>query len=285
MIPNGTRPLIIQPRRVFHERFGSIASDTIPDFNVDTGLNGMPDQIVDGAPTECTGYTVADILTDVTKTVEDPDFSYAAALYLEGISSGTAGADFHLALQGAVAVGVLPSVLKTFSAKNVGELYASAWTNYPDVQKKAALQYVQNGTYNVLGNGDAFSSILSALYTGKIGISVGTPWFFDWEENIQGGIVQTPNPENFQNWHNWAIKGKKTINGIPYLMGKSWQGTRVGDNGWLYYSREAINTALAVQGSGAITIATTGSRWASLVGILLERYPQLFTILPKLISL
>src|SRR5436190_22775353 len=34
---------------------------------------------------------------------------------------------------------------------------------------------------------------------------------------------------------------------------KSWQGTTVGDNGWLYFSREVVNVVMSIKGTVAYT--------------------------------
>lgn len=289
-IKNGTRPAKnIHKERRWHDHFFGVIPANIPDFNLDSGLNGMPDQNADGAPFECVGYTTSDIGTDVIGKIQDPDFSYAASRYVSGDGAeGIGGTSFHGGLQGAVALGFLQKSLATVSASVQGEKYVSDWNNWPAQLKKTALASAQNGILNVLGMGDDFDSILSACYTGKIGISIATAWYLNWDVTaVKYGIVQAPsNPQDVSNlgWHNWAIKGKKTIDGIPYLIGKTWQGTSVGDNGWMYFSREAINGALSVQGSGALTLNPNAKRWASIIGILVQRFPALLSELPQLLN-
>lgn len=280
---NGTRPAKhLHYVRKFKHAFGGIE---IPDFNLDSGLNGMPDQEKDNAPYECTGYTAADILTDIFRTPFSPDFSYAAARYIAGDGpEGTQGTSFHAAGQSMVAVGGLNKNVAPINASQQGEKYISDWNNWNPSQR-FALSYIQNGLRNVLGLGDAFDSIRSAAFQGGIGISIGSPWFPEWTNNINGGIVQVPNlTGSYSTWHNYAVKGQKTINGVPYLIVKSWQGTRVGDNGWLYFSRETINAALSVPGSGALTIDKSAVRWISLLGILTQRFPALLSYLPALLK-
>lgn len=285
----GTRPARhIHKEKKWHDHYFGTSPAVIPDFNVDIGLT-IPDQAKDNAFYECVGYTVSDILTDMVKSHLDPDFSYAAARYIAGDGAeGTQGTSFHAGLQGAVAVGALAKSLSIISAEKNGEAFISNWDNWLDSLKETARDYVQNGLMNVLGQGDDFDSILSALYTGKIGISIGTPWYEEWSSDIQQGVVQTPhNALNIDGlgWHNWAIKGKKTINGIPHLIGKTWQGTRVGDNGWLYFSRETINDVLSVLGTGAITLNPNANRWVSLWGIVAQRFPLIMPLLPELLSI
>lgn len=285
MIVNGTKPLKKLPRKQFHRVFGSTAPDNIPDFNVDAGLT-MPDQNVDGAPTECTGYMSSDIMTDITKIVQCPDFMYAATLYLEGVGPTTEGADFHVALQALVALGSLPINLANLSALKQGELFVANWTNWADVLKTAARKNVQNGTLNLLGNGDPFDSIMSAVYTSKLAGSLGSIWYEEWNNVGPDGIL--PMPANIEGttyspWHNYAAKGKKTISTTKYIPLKSWQGTAIGDKGWLYMSREVANAVFAVQGTGAIGLNPNAMRWASLIGILVQRFPALLPDLPQLL--
>lgn len=285
MILHGTRPARhISRERIFHKHFGGVATAALPDFNLDAGLT-MPDQEADNAPTECVGYTAADILTDITKVPIDPDFSYAAARFVSGDGPGTEGASFHAGLQGLIAVGGLMTHDATFHALDRGELFVSDWNNWQPYQKTKALLSAQNGLYNVLGNGDNFSSILSALYTGRIAVSLGSPWFKEWQGLPAESILPMPADMQLQAisaytpWHNYAAKGQKTINGQKLIPIKSWQGH------WLYMPQDVANAVFALAGTGALTLNPKANRWWSLVGILLQRFPQLITHLPQLLNL
>jgi len=281
----GTRPSKHAHAEKKFQHFAGVLE--IEDFNLDTGLTGMPDQNKENAPYECVGYTVAEMLTTILKTPIDPDFSYSAARYIAGDGKeGTQGTSFHAGLQGAIGLGGLPKSLAVFSAATRGEEYVSDFGNYLASLKSAALANVQNGLRNVLGQGDDFDSILSAAYTSKIPVSIGSPWYDEWSTNIQGGVVQKPYVDGvYPGWHNYAMMGQKTIQGIPHLIIKSWQGTRVGDGGYLYFSRETINTALSEKGSGALTFDPKAVRWWSLVGILVMRFPFLLPMLPQLLKI
>jgi len=279
MIQNGTRPAKhLHYVRKF-EHFGGL---DVPDFNLDLGVS-HPDQDADGAPTACVGYTVSDIFTDIFGTYFSPDFSYAAARYLAGDGPGTDGTSFHAGMQAAVGVGGLLSSQATIQASAKGELFVSDWNNWSSDEKRIALTRVQNGIRNVLGLGDAFDSIRSAAYQSGIAISVGTPWFKEWDFE-KNPVLPTPVLDgNYSSWHDYAVKGQKTINGVPYLKAKIWVGLK-GDNGFVYLSREAINAAMKVPGSGALTFDKSAIRWVSLCGILVQRFPNLLPYLPKLLS-
>jgi hypothetical protein len=304
LIKGGTRPLRRQPRRHAHHVFGSTSPYSIPNFNLDMGWH--PDQMADNAPTECTGYTVAKILTDLTGIMRDPDWHYAAARFIEGAPPGVDGADFHAAMNGAVGVGSLPATAAILTAKHNGELTVSDWTNWDANQKALALKYVQNGTLNALGNGEPFDSILSASYTGKIGICIGSPWFPEWSaagignsftRNPDGsmsfgaGVTKTgimPKPLITQlgslGWHAYVVLGKDSTYKSEYAIAYPHQGDGFGEKGIVYFDRDTINAVLAIPGTGAITFNPYADHWASLIGIVLGRFPLAVPFAPQLLQ-
>ncbi len=67
-----------------------------------------------------------------------------------------------------------------------------------------------------------------------------------------------PTPDELNNyislgWHDWDGKGWNQIGAFPMLKGKSWQGTHVGENGWLYFPREVINVVMDLKYTVAYT--------------------------------
>lgn len=284
----GTRPARhIRRVKAFEHQFGAATLQAIPDFNVDPGLT-MPDQNLDQGFTECVGYTDADHLTDITHKTYIPDFSYAAARYISGEGAGTNGASFHAGMEALVGVGGAlwtdyhyPA---TYVAKDKGELFVSDFANWTDRVKAEALTHAQNGIRNVLTPGmDAFDAILLAAYQGHRGVSVGSPWMFSPPAQRAGNyqtwdaraICATPDMKLnyfFFPWHNYAIKGKKTFDGVPYAAVKSWQGTEIGDRGWLYFDRATVNGLMNMPQTGALTTDPDASRWASVVSIAIERF-------------
>lgn len=296
---NGTQPLSKPPKREFHRNFGGVTLAQIPDFNLDAGL-WMPDQDADGAFTECTGYTVTDIKSDWDKRLYSPDWQFAKTLQLANVSpliGAQNGADIHIAMQSAVVFGSLEAKMAPFTALLKGEQFVADINNWPfSPLNTEAIINAEIGTYNALGNGDAFSSILSAAYVNKMGVSVGTPWYQEWEQIGAGlgkmvpgnGIVSMPSDINdaqgLAPWHNWVIKGKKTIAGVEYAIGKSWQGKKYGDGGFHYIPREIINAVFAVSGTGAISFADNGSRFINLLIIFFSQTPQGLAILPEVLA-
>jgi hypothetical protein len=267
-----------------YPHFGAINPADIPDFDLGRNLS-LQDQEKDNAPTECTGYTAAHILSAIFNVRFSPDFSFAANRYITGEGPGVDGASFHGAMDALVGYGGLPLKDAPFDAKTTSELYISDFGRWsPTLPDSRA--YVQNGVRNVLGFGDAFDSILSAISQGGIPVSVGSPWFPEWTTGIDQGIVRMPDISNTQGdaWHNYTADGKTTINAVPYLIVYSHQGNRVGDDGKLYFSRETVNAALSIPGSGALSIDPHAIRFISLLGILAIRFPAILPQLPALVK-
>ena len=150
------------------------------------------------------------------------DFAYAAGLHLNGIASSIAGGDFHSSMQAAVMFGGQTQIAASIRAANVGEMEASEWTAWTPKDKAQALANAQNGTLNALGLADAFDSIRNALAQGKISVSMGSPWYSEWERNTGADGIM-PMPANVNNitglpWHNYKICGQKDHQqrAIPY---------------------------------------------------------------------
>lgn len=103
---------------------------------------------------------------------------------------------------------------------------------------------------------DSFDKIRSALYLNSAerrSVSVGTPWFNEWE-HAPAGILHDFVFTGNEPWHNWKICGWKQIAGQPYLIGKSWQGPNWGDRGYHYISRDTCNRVFALSGTAAFTV-------------------------------
>src|SRR5665213_1079275 len=231
MIRNGIKPLIKQPRKIFAHEFGGTLS--VPDFNLDSGL-WNPSQDALGMPTECTSFFIADTFTDLNKKLYYPGFSYGATMFTENIQPTIEGANPLAALQSAVIAGVLP---QNSAPQRNTELEDANWASWQPFSKTTALLNVAVDVHNALGYADAFTSILSTIWTGQVTVALCTPWYAEFEQTGADGIM--PMPANVNNvadlpWHCWAAKGQKTINGKPCGIGKSWQGPSFGDNGFSY---------------------------------------------------
>lgn len=228
---NGLKPIKRDVRDLsFHRNFGGVAPTQFPDeFSVDAGLT-MPDQNADALFEACTAYAQLDLCTDqdnkIYNTYRD---LYEKTLTLENAPFGQ-GCDMRDSL-------------------------------------KCLIVYYGRGAYYAVESSkfDWFDSIRSVMLTNfqtnniKCAVSCGTPWFPEWDiQHVNStGIIPTifTGDTDTLSWHNWAIKGWKTISGTPYLLAKTWQGRGYADAGWSYYPRETINAVMKIKGTGAFTVA------------------------------
>lgn len=288
---SGTRPAKnIHRVRPFEHQYGATTANILEDFNVDRG-GWNPDQLDDNRPYGCVGYTSADWFYDLTGSIFSHDFSLAAAKFIAGDRPDARGTSFHAGLDARVGMGGL-LFNQTGGLARSDESVAEDWTKWPDALRSRAHTYDQNGVRDVLGNGDAFDSVILACYQTKKGVAMGTPWMFEApDDDFQGSWTRwrsdftCPTPPPLQYflfpWHSYSIKGKKTINGEPYAIVKFWRASKAN---FVYFNRETINFLLAIPGTGALTIDDKASRWASLIGIIVRRFPQATALAPQLIK-
>jgi hypothetical protein len=234
-LKSGTQPTHIDYRDFdFAKSFGLAAPPAFPaEYNVDAQL-WQPDQNAMGLPFGCTGFTQASLCEDEDGTQYDP-----AYIYRQTPPFDEGGRDIRKSLD-FIRKNDLKKYLK-------GVVTGTKRTAYFNIRPMLPL--------------DAFDAIRLAMFSTKDekrAVSVGTPWFPEFE-NTDRGIL--PMPHSFDvtfagaSWHNWAIKGWKTIGDQPYLIGKSWQGADYGDAGFCYVSRSLINNLMAISGSAAFTVS------------------------------
>jgi hypothetical protein len=155
----------------------------------------------------------------------------------------------------------------TFHAKDRGELFVSDFDNYHPYQKANAAAFAQNGLLDVLGHGDNFNSLASAIYTGRIAAALGSPWFSEWQGLPNGatlpmpvnGAAQASDPST--PWHNYTAKGLKD----GKLIIKAWTG------GFFYMPPSVANAVFSLPGTGALTFNPKAIHWMSDLAILLQR--------------
>lgn len=258
MIKSGARPVRKDHRDFsFSRNFGGVVPVFADSLNLDPGLT-MPDQDTDGLPYGCTGYASSELCGDEDKAVYFPKFTYDRTLLMEGIGPSDStfektGCDVRNSLNSTIVYGV----------QKVGE------------DGSTALNYRRGAYYNVdLAQGlDWFDSIRNCLVLNMRTISIATPWYMAFALT-SNGIIKTPGTYDttFASWHNWKVCGWKTINGIPYLIGKSWQGNQYGDGGYCYFPREVINQLMTINGSGAFTLTPYTNQFAQTVILTLWEY-------------
>lgn len=232
-IQNGAKPLKRDSRDYsFHRTFGAVMHFD-ENLDVDAKLS-MPDQNADGFPFGCTGYTTSEICSDFDKSLYDPAYTYKKTLLIE--NQETDGpCEIRDSLNSSRVYGVLPK--------------GAPWDD------SHAAPHRRGSYYLIENSSDWFDSIRSAVLMNKSAVSVGTPWFPEWEITHNGYIAHLINTDTTGlSWHNWKVSGWKTINGVPYLIGKTWQGSGYGDGGLAYFSREVVNRVFDIKGSCAFVL-------------------------------
>lgn len=263
MIQHGTRPVPLDRRDYsFHRTFpraGGIALQPMI-YSYDAGF-GMPDQNADGLPMGCTGYAQSELCQDQDQKKYDARTTYDLTLKLENSTEG-AGCDMRDSL----------STLLDPGARS-GDGYAPR-TAYFRIDKKDGY--------------DWFDSIRLALRTGfkeKQSVSITTPWFPAFESTNFTGIVPSDLHDDVAAlpWHNHKLCGETLIDKDEYLVDKSWQGTSIGDHGWLYFGRATVNQLMAIRGSAAYTVSKAAPQ--DVQTVVLTKYELLYIVLRTIISL
>ena len=213
---------------------GVQTSDLPSNFSVDAGL-WMPNQNAMGLPYGCTGMTQADLCSDEDGVIYDP-----ADIYDNTPPGGRDdGRDIRDSLKVVCTEG---RPIKRYLSDGVGNPRPAYFTVRPS------------------GKIDYFDAVRIAILINqqeKRSVSVGTPWYPEWGV-APNGFLRAPSDYSWGHagsGHNWKVCGWKTIDGVPYLLGKTWQGEEWGDGGWCYVSREIFNKTMKQFGTAAFTVA------------------------------
>lgn len=266
----GLKPKTYDPRDKafeFQRLFGSINPLGLPDeYDADNGIT-MPDQNADGAYYECSAYLVADMCLDEDGQEYSPDYNFMKSLQIANLPPNNQGVDLKSAFKVPCTFGLLPKKLAPFSTNSFGETYAADQKNWPLSYDAEAVKNVKPGYFGINGYYDFFDNARSAMWIAKNEkrtVGIGITWYGEFETTGPSGLC----PDNpayaggghaakISGWTKHNIRGELIRAGEIFLKIKSWQGKKVGDNGWLYFSRPLINKLMADWGSDARMIAKT----------------------------
>jgi len=211
----------------FPENYSVDANLWMPNQNLGSDLFTPP---VPPMPYGCTNYSQCDLAADQDGQLYDPS-------YLESITHANEnrGAQLRDSMQAVVDHGL---------KNQKGEIVTGNHPAYFNVRPSRQIDFF-----------DAVRLAMLSASNEKRGVSVGSPWWLHWGRTGSDGIVPLPDFNlDFATWHNWNVKGWKTINGEPYLVGKPWAGSSFGDGGFVYISRSFFNATMSVRGSVAFTL-------------------------------
>lgn len=216
--------------RDFLKSFGFAGVKPVfPDeYNTDAGL-WVPNQNevnpefpnTPAQPFGCTNFVTADLSADLDGVLKDP-----AVIELITHANERGGYDIRESL---------------LVAKKLGWI-----SGFYNIKAYAPLDYFDAIRY-------ASMSGLPELRS----VSIGTPWYPQWQISLMNGGVLMPRPLTLSPeglpWHDWKIGGWKMMNGSPVLKGKPLEGKNIGDGGWIYFDRSTINAVMNLKYTVAFT--------------------------------
>lgn len=186
----------------------------------------MSDQDAVGLPFACTAFAQTELASDQTGEVYD-----VVEFYESTPPGGNGGRDMRQSLGLLVTRG--PKTLEQKLRKWNGKFY--------NIYKQGLLDWysaLKVGLYIVKNENRACSAAMAWFkewtygYADASGIVVDPP-LYSWN-------YASPHDAVIAGWTNVGLVHGKPL-GAEYLAVKSWQGTRVGDGGWLYFSRPIVN--------------------------------------------
>lgn len=230
---HGVNPIVRKKHHLSTRTFGADTPNYQP-FSLDAGF-GFPDQNADGWPEECTIYTQTELCQDEDKQQYDRTFTRAQTDFISGQSAGPYDVEDSI------------EAVCVYGVAKAGETAAQA-----AVRKRGYAFWLEK-----MPGLDWFDSALALMQQRQAPLSVVSPWFSTFESAI-GGLMPGQFPATWPPGvpgHNHKIYGLSDKAEQPVLMDKSWQGTRWGDNGVCYWTREAFNNLIDIPGSGAFILA------------------------------
>ena len=240
----GLKPYYVKSRKdySFHRTFGSIQS-FVSELNLDKKLGDD----FQGNTNDCTAYSISGIGSNQDGVLYSPDYQMMKTYELMNVDTFD-GADLKNALNVPVSVGYLPNDVSPISWQSKGQIFATNPMNWPTDLDNISSKH-RRQAYFILEKTDGmdwFDSIRSAITLNNTSIALATPWYLEYGRVQEDGIL--PIGTTIESWHSTEITGWKLIQGITYLICKSHQGN-VGDNGYVYFSRDEINRLMDVLGS------------------------------------
>ncbi len=246
----------------YERTFGSVNIKELPDeYNADLAYD-FPDQVKDGYPNGCSGYTQTETGQDEYGIPFDHAYTYLKACEIANMPMGSP----------------LP-VRASMKATSIYGLKPRGGT------EEDALKYKRDSKYfDVDKVGDYFDGARSALWMERLRkrtISIGTPW--QWSSVLKDGIIRKFDKNDIANvWHNYKVSGWTTRSNKPYLLVKAWLGPDYGWSGYGLMPREIFNEVLKLSGTFMYTQAN--ARPEDIKTIKLDIIEYLLTLYQRLLK-
>lgn len=242
-------------------------------MNVSMDKNkNFPNQLVDGDFFECVALAVTDIVGNIDGRIYNNDFTYAATLFLEGITPGVDpdGSEPWTAFQSACVYGLLPQSVAPFTSKNKGELYAANFNNYIQQYRTIALEYTQKAPKNV---GVDYFGVISDIKAIGYGVALPMTWYSSFMQPL-GSLL--PAPAGITSAHCPVAY----VSDTGELVIKPWLGPSWGDGGYAVLTKQMFDTTV----TDAYSFDPNGSRWRTILAVLITKYPYLIDYYSQLVA-
>ena len=235
----------IDPRKFKRSKlFGAnIDVNAIPDFDLAPTLT-IKNQLDSSM---CTAFANTGI-SGIQEGMElSPEYAFQKTRALMG-SPHSWGADPDAAMKAHVKFGCIEEKDSPLHLGIDGQYKIEDPTNWDKNLDIAASVHRKRAYLEVDGYKDRFDSILATMYesyqkfqqtlnlSDLRAVSTGLDWSF---QDAPNGIVSQTESDSAQ--HNVFAKGKRTINGIPYIVIQNSYGEDVGDKGLYFFPRDILN--------------------------------------------
>lgn len=215
-----------------HKLYGAVAPTEYKEFDI--SFFPPRDQNKEGYPLGCSGYSQGELCSNEDKIEYDPGFIYNHTPPFDNAE----GREMRASLKIVCSMDLLE--------ENKAVIPNSKRKGYFSIRAQGFLDWF-----------DAiYVSMLSTLNENR-NVSIGIPWFPDWENLLPDAIMPMPSDLNTSraSWHNAVIVGLKLINGQPYFKIDSHQGTNYGDKGFCYMGKDLANKVFDIYGTEAFTVS------------------------------
>ncbi len=258
----------------FHKTFGAFPITSVPD----TFDFGTVPAIKDQGPTEwCTAFSGSYAIGNTTKVDTSPEDIAEQTISKTGINpasfNGTTPqiSDKVVVKPGAVTQDKAPLLFGRDDPAEVAN--PKNWTSISDNERQKPF----GASFEITSDGyqDLFDAVRAALYSKKLPVRLAVWWQNAWT-SAPGGIITKEMMVGFQpdvNGHSVQADPAVVLkNGIMYLRVPNSWGTSVGDNGYYYFSREAINQTfyVSIYDPESDVAAVKGEQWNVFIFILNE---------------
>lgn len=244
--PAGSNPLTPDKRDYSHTKWVQTFGSVMTTFPASLGRTRLP--VKDQKFSDfCTGYSSSTAGEYMDGRVYSPEWQFAYNKREMGGDYRSFGADPRATLKTAKRYGFLPQECTTLNIDNRDRDFLAQYQNWSQTFEPIALKNCTTAYLKVddRPDTDIFDDVRVALMNGykrnEVVIAFGI-WYYQWDS--KGFVLDTTHNGQYF-YHAYTFIDWITVNGVPYLVAHMSNGKGMGDNGFLYFSREIINRDFA----------------------------------------